>query len=157
MTVYRNCWPSIHGCQWWQKWRFLFDVHDQHWGGNLWGKNNQKPPFIPSVQTNLITIWFLEFQVVASYFGVNGSFEVLPAFNIDHFTLTGRSKPHTEISDKSCNVTLLFTEKDYLDFKFCIYVQFMWWEMRMMMMMIVLTTNSLSKQVGLEYLLWLVS
>ncbi|XP_078141560.1 atrial natriuretic peptide receptor 3 isoform X1 [Centroberyx gerrardi] len=41
------------------------------------------------------------YEVVANYFGVNRSFQVLPAFNIDHFTLRGRHKTHTEIPDKS--------------------------------------------------------
>ncbi|KAF7646845.1 hypothetical protein LDENG_00181520 [Lucifuga dentata] len=44
------------------------------------------------------------YEVVANYFGMNGSFEVLPAFNIDRFTLTGRHKPHMEIPDKSCGL-----------------------------------------------------
>lgn len=38
IMVDRNRWPGIHGCQWWQKRRFLFDGHDQCWGRNVWGK-----------------------------------------------------------------------------------------------------------------------
>lgn len=45
---------------------------------------------------------------MANYFGVNGTFQLLPAFNRDHFTLRGRYKAHTEIPDKSCKWTLLY-------------------------------------------------
>ncbi|XP_056134990.1 atrial natriuretic peptide receptor 3 [Lampris incognitus] len=41
------------------------------------------------------------YEVVANYFGINGSFQVLPSFNLDHFTLRGRHKTHTEIPEKS--------------------------------------------------------
>ncbi|KAM4607253.1 atrial natriuretic peptide receptor 3 [Polymixia lowei] len=44
------------------------------------------------------------YEVVANYFGVNRSFQVLPAFNIDRFTLRGRHKAHTETPDKSCGL-----------------------------------------------------
>ncbi|XP_070690488.1 atrial natriuretic peptide receptor 3 [Pempheris klunzingeri] len=44
------------------------------------------------------------YEVVANYFGVNGTFQLLPAFNTDHFTLRGRYKAHTEIPDKSCGL-----------------------------------------------------
>ncbi|KAM3610908.1 uncharacterized protein V6R79_010497 [Siganus canaliculatus] len=44
------------------------------------------------------------YEVVANYFGVNGTFQLLPAFNTQHFTLRGRHKPHPEISDKSCGL-----------------------------------------------------
>ncbi|XP_070760794.1 atrial natriuretic peptide receptor 3 isoform X1 [Enoplosus armatus] len=44
------------------------------------------------------------YEVVANYFGVNGTFQLLPAFNTDHFTLRGRYKAHTEMPDKSCGL-----------------------------------------------------
>nr|XP_020454820.1 atrial natriuretic peptide receptor 3 [Monopterus albus] len=44
------------------------------------------------------------YEVVANYFGVNGTFQLLPAFNSDSFTLRGRHKAHTEMSDKSCGL-----------------------------------------------------
>nr|XP_046242061.1 atrial natriuretic peptide receptor 3 [Scatophagus argus] len=44
------------------------------------------------------------YEVVANYFGVNGTFQLLPSFNTDHFTLRGKHKPHAEISDKSCGL-----------------------------------------------------
>ncbi|XP_026167529.1 atrial natriuretic peptide receptor 3 [Mastacembelus armatus] len=44
------------------------------------------------------------YEVVANYFGVNGTFQLLPAFNIDSFTLRGRHKAHTEIPSKSCGL-----------------------------------------------------
>ncbi|XP_037115389.1 atrial natriuretic peptide receptor 3 [Syngnathus acus] len=44
------------------------------------------------------------YEVVANYFGVNGSFELLPTFNYDHFTLQGLQIKHTEISDTSCGL-----------------------------------------------------
>ncbi|KAM3842290.1 atrial natriuretic peptide receptor 3-like [Diretmus argenteus] len=44
------------------------------------------------------------YEVVANYYGVNRSFQVLPAFNINHFTLRERHKTHTEILDKSCGL-----------------------------------------------------
>lgn len=40
-------------------------------------------------------------QVVANYFGVNGTFQLLPAFNTEHFTLKGGDKDHPEKTDKS--------------------------------------------------------
>lgn len=46
-------------------------------------------------------------QVVANYFGVNGTFQLLPAFNTDHFTLKGRYKAHAEKPAKSCKLTLM--------------------------------------------------
>lgn len=46
-------------------------------------------------------------QVVANYFGVNGTFQLLPAFNIERFTLKGRSKTPTELSEKSCKYPVL--------------------------------------------------
>lgn len=50
----------------------------------------------------------LHFQVVCNYFGVNGSFQMLPAFNSERFTLRGRhTVPHTELPDKSCKLSLL--------------------------------------------------
>ncbi|XP_047448576.1 atrial natriuretic peptide receptor 3 isoform X3 [Mugil cephalus] len=42
------------------------------------------------------------YEVVANYIGVNGSFNLLPAFNRNHFTLKGRQNAHSEIPDKSC-------------------------------------------------------
>ncbi|XP_040898801.1 atrial natriuretic peptide receptor 3 [Toxotes jaculatrix] len=44
------------------------------------------------------------YEVVANYFGVNGTFQLLPAFNADHFTLRERHKAHTEMPDKSCGL-----------------------------------------------------
>lgn len=47
-------------------------------------------------------IFMTSFQVVANYFGVNGSFQPLSAFKYDHFTLQGIQRTHAEISDASC-------------------------------------------------------
>ncbi|KAM7416952.1 hypothetical protein PAMA_018839 [Pampus argenteus] len=44
------------------------------------------------------------YEMVANYFGVNGTFQLLPAFNTDHFTLRERHKVHTKIPDKSCGL-----------------------------------------------------
>uniref|UniRef100_A0A8D3DZG0 Natriuretic peptide receptor 3 n=1 Tax=Scophthalmus maximus TaxID=52904 RepID=A0A8D3DZG0_SCOMX len=44
------------------------------------------------------------YEVVANYFGVNGTFQLLPAFNTDHFTLRGRHKAQPETTDKSCGL-----------------------------------------------------
>lgn len=44
---------------------------------------------------------FTHLQVVANYFGVNGTFQLLPAFNTEHFTLKGGDKDHPEKTDKS--------------------------------------------------------
>ncbi|XP_069001417.1 atrial natriuretic peptide receptor 3 [Embiotoca jacksoni] len=44
------------------------------------------------------------YEVVANYFGVNGTFQLLPAFNVDHFTLRGRHTTHPELPDKSCGL-----------------------------------------------------
>lgn len=44
------------------------------------------------------------YEVVANYFGVNGTFELLSAFNPDHFTLKGRKKIPPESPDKSCGL-----------------------------------------------------
>ncbi|XP_061527070.1 atrial natriuretic peptide receptor 3 isoform X1 [Phycodurus eques] len=44
------------------------------------------------------------YEVVANYFGVNGSFQLLSAFNCDHFTLQGLQITQTEISDTSCGI-----------------------------------------------------
>ncbi|CAJ1068647.1 atrial natriuretic peptide receptor 3 [Xyrichtys novacula] len=44
------------------------------------------------------------YEVVANYFGANGTFQLLPAFNADHFTLKGRHKTHEETPDKSCGL-----------------------------------------------------
>ncbi|KAK0150210.1 Atrial natriuretic peptide receptor 3 [Merluccius polli] len=41
------------------------------------------------------------YEVVANYFAINGSFQVLPAFNMDHFTLRGRRKILPDTPDKS--------------------------------------------------------
>uniref|UniRef100_A0A3Q3BUI2 Natriuretic peptide receptor 3 n=1 Tax=Haplochromis burtoni TaxID=8153 RepID=A0A3Q3BUI2_HAPBU len=41
------------------------------------------------------------YEVVANYFGVNGTFQLLPAFNTEHFTLKGGDKDHPEKTDKS--------------------------------------------------------
>lgn len=48
----------------------------------------------------------LYFQVVANYYGVNGTFQPLPAFNPDHFTLKGSKKLPPESPDKSCKWSL---------------------------------------------------
>ncbi|TNN22210.1 Atrial natriuretic peptide receptor 3 [Liparis tanakae] len=39
------------------------------------------------------------YEVVANYFGGNGTFELLPAFNTDRFTLKGRHVAQKEIAD----------------------------------------------------------
>ncbi|XP_074527348.1 atrial natriuretic peptide receptor 3 [Halichoeres trimaculatus] len=44
------------------------------------------------------------YEVVANYFGVNGTFQLLPAFNPDHFTLKGRHEESPESPDKSCGL-----------------------------------------------------
>lgn len=44
------------------------------------------------------------YEVVANYFGVNGTFQRLPAFSTDHFTLRGRYDTHAEIPEKSCGL-----------------------------------------------------
>ncbi|XP_041792364.1 atrial natriuretic peptide receptor 3 [Chelmon rostratus] len=44
------------------------------------------------------------YEVVANYFGANGTFQLLPAFSTDHFTLRRRYKAHAEIADKSCGL-----------------------------------------------------
>ncbi|XP_019716578.1 atrial natriuretic peptide receptor 3 [Hippocampus comes] len=44
------------------------------------------------------------YEVVANYFGVNGSFQPLSAFKYDHFTLQGIQRTHAEISDASCGL-----------------------------------------------------
>ncbi|XP_061673410.1 atrial natriuretic peptide receptor 3 isoform X2 [Syngnathoides biaculeatus] len=44
------------------------------------------------------------YEVVANYFGVNRSFQLLSAFNCDHFTLQGLQITQTEISDTSCGI-----------------------------------------------------
>ncbi|GAA6226645.1 atrial natriuretic peptide receptor 3 [Lates japonicus] len=44
------------------------------------------------------------YEVVANYFGVNGTFQLLPGFSADHFTLRGRHKVHSEMPDKSCGL-----------------------------------------------------
>ncbi|KAJ3604421.1 hypothetical protein NHX12_029162 [Muraenolepis orangiensis] len=41
------------------------------------------------------------YEAVANYFAINGSFQGLPAYNIDHFTLRGRRKALLETPDKS--------------------------------------------------------
>ncbi|XP_068167168.1 atrial natriuretic peptide receptor 3 isoform X2 [Antennarius striatus] len=42
------------------------------------------------------------YEVVANYFGVNGTLQLLPAFNSDHFTLRGKSTPRAETPESSC-------------------------------------------------------
>lgn len=44
------------------------------------------------------------YEVVANYFGVNRTFQLLPAFNVDHFTLRGRQRAHPDPADKSCGL-----------------------------------------------------
>lgn len=41
-------------------------------------------------------------QVVANYFGGNGSFQLLPGISAEHFTLKGRHRLPPEIPEKSC-------------------------------------------------------
>ncbi|XP_033828983.1 atrial natriuretic peptide receptor 3 [Periophthalmus magnuspinnatus] len=44
------------------------------------------------------------FETVASYFGENGTFQMLPTFNREHFTLRGRVRPLPDTPDKSCGL-----------------------------------------------------
>ncbi|XP_058492990.1 atrial natriuretic peptide receptor 3 [Solea solea] len=44
------------------------------------------------------------YEVVANYFGENGTFQLLPAFSTEHFTLREKHIPHTEMADKSCGL-----------------------------------------------------
>lgn len=44
------------------------------------------------------------YEIVANYFGENETFQLLPAFNRDHFTLRGRLKPVTEMPNKACGL-----------------------------------------------------
>ncbi|CAG5917722.1 unnamed protein product [Menidia menidia] len=44
------------------------------------------------------------YEVVANYFGVNRTFQVLPAFNREHFKLKGRHEAHTDLPEKSCGL-----------------------------------------------------
>ncbi|CAK6976229.1 atrial natriuretic peptide receptor 3 [Scomber scombrus] len=44
------------------------------------------------------------YEVVANYFGVNGTFQLLPAFNTGHFTSSLRGRVPTKIPDKSCGL-----------------------------------------------------
>lgn len=50
-------------------------------------------------------------QVVANYFGGNGSFQLLPGISADRFTLKGRHESPPEIPDKSCKTLLQTTFK----------------------------------------------
>ncbi|XP_028989178.1 atrial natriuretic peptide receptor 3 isoform X2 [Betta splendens] len=43
------------------------------------------------------------YEAVANYFGANGTFQLLPAFNAERFTLTGRHKEPVDIN-KSCGL-----------------------------------------------------
>ncbi|CAL8326929.1 unnamed protein product [Arctogadus glacialis] len=45
------------------------------------------------------------YEVVANYFAINGSFQVLPAFNTDRFTLRGRRQPPPPTPEKSYRVS----------------------------------------------------
>ncbi|KAG7258768.1 hypothetical protein CRUP_021970 [Coryphaenoides rupestris] len=47
------------------------------------------------------------YEVVANYFALNGSFQVLPAFSVDHFTLRGRRRPLPQTPHQSCKLTAL--------------------------------------------------
>lgn len=57
-------------------------------------------------------IFCVVWQVVANYFGGNGSFQLLPGISADRFTLKGRHKSPPEVPEKSCkmkwNATLTF-------------------------------------------------
>lgn len=44
------------------------------------------------------------YEVVANYFGINGTFQPLPAFNADHFTLKVDDEKQPEEPDKSCGL-----------------------------------------------------
>ncbi|XP_010875252.1 atrial natriuretic peptide receptor 3 isoform X2 [Esox lucius] len=45
------------------------------------------------------------YETVCNYFGVNESFQMLPGFNPEHFTLKGRHRiTHTDLPDKSCGL-----------------------------------------------------
>uniref|UniRef100_A0A8C6TPG7 Natriuretic peptide receptor 3 n=1 Tax=Neogobius melanostomus TaxID=47308 RepID=A0A8C6TPG7_9GOBI len=44
------------------------------------------------------------FETVANYFGENGTFQMLPGFNRDHFALRGRVRPPPETEDQSCGL-----------------------------------------------------
>ncbi|KAJ8005592.1 hypothetical protein DPEC_G00119540 [Dallia pectoralis] len=48
------------------------------------------------------------YETVCNYFGVNESFQILPGFNTEHFTLKGRHRPThpdlTDLPDKSCGL-----------------------------------------------------
>lgn len=44
------------------------------------------------------------YETVANYFGENGTFQMLPAFNRDRFALRGRVRPPPETNDKSCGL-----------------------------------------------------
>ncbi|KAM4577149.1 atrial natriuretic peptide receptor 3 [Odontesthes bonariensis] len=43
------------------------------------------------------------YEVVANYFGVNGTFQLLPTFNHEQFTLKGRHETHSD-PEKSCGL-----------------------------------------------------
>lgn len=45
-----------------------------------------------------------KFETVANYFGENGTFQMLPAFDRDHFTLRGRVRPSPGTPEKSCGL-----------------------------------------------------
>lgn len=45
-------------------------------------------------------------QVVANYFGGNGSFQLQPGFSADRFTLKGRHKSPPELPGNSCKLAL---------------------------------------------------
>ncbi|XP_028314442.1 atrial natriuretic peptide receptor 3 [Gouania willdenowi] len=44
------------------------------------------------------------YEVVANYFGVNGSLQLLPAFDPEHFTLRERHKTRADTPNKSCGL-----------------------------------------------------
>ncbi|XP_030579329.1 atrial natriuretic peptide receptor 3 [Archocentrus centrarchus] len=46
------------------------------------------------------------YEVVANYFGVNGTFQMLPAFSTEHFTLKEGHKEHPEKSETPCKCGL---------------------------------------------------
>lgn len=56
-------------------------------------------------------IFCIILQVVANYFGGNGSFQLLPGISADRFTLKGRHKSPPEIPDNSCKTQFKTTFK----------------------------------------------
>lgn len=55
---------------------------------------------------NLMTAVCVVRQVVANYFGGNGSFQLLPGISVERFTLKGKHRSPPEIPEKSCRKRL---------------------------------------------------